>query len=83
MSEPKAVTPRARAAFEYAMLEERLGFARAALEDVQRQLDTFNDANRRAGGDMNIRLATKAREGLNSSKATLAHVAITVAVLGS
>ena len=48
MSNTQPVTPRARAAFEYAILQERLKLARDAVEDVQRQLDTFDAANVRA-----------------------------------
>lgn len=82
MSEPKAVTPRARAAFEYAMLEERVSFARAALEDVMRQLVTFNEAAARSG-DAKHRHSINVEGHLRRADDQLTLATVAMAVLGS
>ena len=82
MSNTQPVTPRARAAFEYAMLEERVSFARAALDDVLRQLVTFNEAAARAGTAKHHH-SINVEGHLRRADDQLTLAAVTMAVLGS
>lgn len=74
---------RARAAVEYAELQERLGFARASIEDLHRQITAFAEADLAAGGPLLTPARANARNHALEADNALAACALLVEVMGA